>query len=671
VSATSVGNEADDYRADIDGLRAIAILSVVFYHWNFHGFSGGFVGVDIFFVISGFLVTRIILNEAETTGRFDIVSFWSRRARRLLPNAVLTLSCVLIVGLLVLPAYRIGDFASEIAAAALYGANFLFMWRAADYFAHHDPASPVAHFWSLSVEEQFYLVWPLMVLALLPLLRGRKPRVVLASILAAIILISFVGSLLAVRENQPLAFYHTAFRAWQLALGAIIATLAPEAARLGRFAGAAGLAGTVAIVSSVTLLSSDIVYPDVVALVPTLGTAALIASGMNGSGMLQRQLSRRWLVEIGRRSYSLYLWHWPVQVFVEHQMPVASAMRLTIIVVATVCLAEAAFRFVEEPARRRAFPGWRPVRIVLLGMGASLATAGASVLVHRASLLWPTPGTIPTAELSKAWVDYGRVYPTGCHRAYEQVDQPECAFGLVGAGKTAVLFGDSHAAQWFEPLDIAARETGWALKSWTKTSCPSINLQVWFVPRKAVYHQCEEWRRNAMDRLLGPDKPDLVIISNLWNYAGWMTNADGVVMRGRAAANAVWVDAMQRTLRQFSDAGIRVLVIRDTPQAYRSYRQCLASNGGASCDRKREDAESVADVVFRTNRDENVAFVDLTDAICGDVVCPVIKDGMIVYHDHHHLTATFARTLSPLLADALRRVQEPGRAGSSSPERSH
>lgn len=300
--------DTTEYRADIQGIRALAVLSVIFYHGDIIGFPGGFVGVDIFFVISGFLITRLLMRELETTGSISVFMFWGRRVRRLLPNASVTLLAVLTATVILLPAYRRPDIALDVIASAAFVSNYHFATNAVDYFRLGAPPSPVLHFWSLSVEEQYYVVWPLLLLAVCRLRGGTRLRTA-RTLLFVVFGLSFVSALVAVGESQPVAFFHAENRVWQLALGGILAThfqyRLSVPAQLRALLGWLGLA---AMLFSITAFDDDLAYPGFYALMPTLGTAALLAGVERGglSGSIFTILASSPMRWIGDRSYSLY-----------------------------------------------------------------------------------------------------------------------------------------------------------------------------------------------------------------------------------------------------------------------------------------------------------------------------------------------------------------------------
>jgi len=362
------------FRPDIEGLRAVAVVLVVLFHVSIGGFAGGFVGVDVFFVISGFLITGLLLRELEATGSVSLSSFYARRARRLLPAAALVLLVTLAAAVLVLPPLRVPGVATDVAAAALYVSNLGFALKATDYFAATQAPSPILHYWSLGVEEQFYLFWPALLLLLAGLWRGRGRSLALA--VAVISVASFAFSLWLTSANAPWAFYSLPTRAWELGLGAILAVAGTRLRRVpARAATVAGWLGLGLIVLAAVVLDEATPFPGWAALLPTLGAALVIVSGAQPTALgPARLLGTAAARFFGRISYSLYLWHWPLLVLpaVAIGAPLPLGARLGLVVVA-ILMAAATQRWVEEPFRHGRVVGTLPRR--------NLAAAGALALV--------------------------------------------------------------------------------------------------------------------------------------------------------------------------------------------------------------------------------------------------------------------------------------------------
>lgn len=620
---------------------------VILYHLKPALLPGGFVGVDVFFVLSGFFITRKLFDEVKTTGKLRILKFWAARAKRLLSNALLTLAFVVLVTAILLPAYRRPTIAMDVVSAASFWSNFHFAAAAVDYFRQSDPSSPVLHYWSLSIEEQFYFALPLVMFMLLPLLR-RWPLFVLNCLLSIVIIGSLAAALIVTRENAPAAFFSPFARAWQLAIGGFLAI------NFGRLHGLVdktrsliSWGGAAAIGYASVQFSDTLAYPGLYALVPTLGTVALVAG-------LDAGRSPRWLLTLpgfrwaGDRSYSLYLWHWPIIVFS------MEAWHLGIIATALLILALAsiAYRWVEKPIHEAKGFNWKAT------MPSAAVSIGAIVIMAMG--LSVVPNTPVTAELAakinRASEDFGANYADGCHLFYDQVEQPPCIFGSPGATKKVVLFGDSHAAQWFEPLRAAAEQAGWQLLAWTKTNCPSVDVMIWYSPRKVMYDECMRWRQRTIDAILAL-QPDLVILANLADYTGQVY--DGSVL-DRSASREAWRRGIFSTVNAFLDSGIRVAFIRDNPQMFRSYRACIEETGGSGCGRERNEAARAGkEEIKLLSGLPDIPILDFTDQICSADFCPAWRDGEVLYQDRTHLTATVTARLWRPFYDLLFHIDPP------------
>ena len=625
-------------RKDLQGLRALAVLAVVIYHAYPSVLSGGFVGVDVFFVLSGFLIYRKLLREIDTTGRINLLKFVGGRGRRLVPNASLVIAVTLVASAVLLPKYRLLDIAADARSAALFYSNFHFAGQAVDYFRMNAPPSPFLHFWSLSIEEQFYLLVPLLMAAFAIQLGGRSIRNATA-VLAVASALSFAFMLMAMQDSQPAAFFQTQNRIWQLGIGCIVGWGFEFRTKLNPAVRTIlAMVAMVAIGSAAFVYSDDLAYPGMRALVPTIGAAVLlIGLDAKPANALSRLLSTPLMTWIGDRSYSIYLWHWPILVIGQSAIGVPGSLALTMIASAL------AYRFVEEPIHRRRqwnFGGaWKNA---VAPFSLSCLVAAFSLVV----LILPRPEHIPGRDdaILAASNDFGQNYDDGCHLALEITNPPPCEYGDLDGKRQVVLFGDSHAAQWFEPIDAAAREAGWRFRTMTKRSCPSADVVIWSVPDKATYEECLEWRANAMEELLR-SPPDLVVIANSSRYHGWLQGSDGHILAGGAASEA-WIEALERTARLLTSAGSRVVLIRDNPEVFETYRDCLTTSD--YCARPRMDAIAGLSDDYRVAHEigDGVQVLDFTDRLCSPDDCGAMIDDEIVYQDRHHLTANFTTKLA-------------------------
>jgi peptidoglycan/LPS O-acetylase OafA/YrhL len=393
--------EKSYFRGDIEGLRGISIIFVLLFHAKIAGFTGGFVGVDVFFVISGFLITGLLLREVESSGRVSIPQFYARRLRRLLPAAALVLVATLVVSYLLLPRLLIPGIAIDTAAAALYVSNINFAYHATDYFAATTLPSPVLHFWSLSVEEQYYMFWPAIVL--LVTRRARRPRINVRITLLVIGISSFAFALWLLKTNAPWAFFSLPTRAWELALGGLLAVSKTSLEKLpklvARTLGAIGVAG---VIISGLVMKETAPFPGIPALLPTMSAALVIIAGMQTIRSIPtRILNTPPLRFFGRISYSLYLWHWPVLVIPAALTITPLTLRQRILLaLGSILLATITQRFIEDPLRKgRAIgikPRWNLITATALAL--TIATAAYATNTQITNNTHKTTSTATTEE---------------------------------------------------------------------------------------------------------------------------------------------------------------------------------------------------------------------------------------------------------------------------------
>lgn len=644
------------HQAHLQGIRAIAVAMVIFYHLRIGGLQGGFVGVDVFFVLSGFLITRLLFSEISRTGTINPANFWLRRAKRLLPNALLTLTFALFATWLLISPYRWPNVSRDIFAAALFASNFRFSSNATNYFRFDDPPSPILHFWSLSIEEQFYFVLPLLLIVLLSAIR-RRPRLVVGILLGAICAASLTASIIITNESQPAAFFGTQTRVWQLALGGILGInfercrSIPE--QLRKLLAWIGLA---TIIYAAFVFNDNIPYPGSNALIPTTG-AFLLILGIDphyDRSPLRAALSTLPIRWIGDRSYSLYLWHWPLIIFA-HEFAVSSAAWPLIILVVIVLVSHLTYEWIEQPLHKREIPPrWR----VWVG---GFAVGAIALVCAAATGIAKFPTTTQSADrieaIHRASSDFGENYRDGCHALLEQIEQSDCIYGSIGGSHKIVLFGDSHAAQWMEPLKEAADRAGWELHSWTKTSCPSSLTTIWYLPKRAVYAECTVWREKTIARI-NQLKPQIVILvaTSADVYAGFIMR-NKRLLKGEAASQE-FQRGLIETIEKLAADGRRIIVIRDNPVMYKQYMDCLSS-GSKHCGRDRIEAVGQSQRFVKGLPIDNVTIQDFTDLVCDTTYCPASDRNGIRYQDKHHLTATFAKTLSPIFFQLLTNTPAP------------
>ncbi|HTK49536.1 MAG TPA: acyltransferase family protein [Gemmatimonadaceae bacterium] len=631
----------EGFRADIEGLRGIAVLLVVAYHAGIARVPGGFAGVDVFFVLSGYLITDILVRQVSTTGRVHYAQFYARRMRRLLPAATLTLVVVLAAAAVLLgPMERIEPALSAI-AAALYSSNLFFLARAVDYFATAGDTNPFLHTWSLAVEEQFYLVWPWLVVVGWRIGRSRRG---LGALLGAVSLASFALCVWLTWKRQPWAFFGTPARAWEFGLGGL-ATLLPPPRTAGaraswRWLGWLGLA---LVIGAALVLRVTMPFPGAVAMAPVLGTTlALIAGAVDGDGRgVGRLLGTRVLRWIGGRSYSWYLWHWPVLVFAAALRPAMPGWQRTLCALGALALAAATTALVENPIRFHPLLAARPRRSIVLGVLCTLVAAGAATAAYasamaRGGAYWHAAHDRSALERRGCTADVGETAPR------------ECVFG-DSAGPAVVLFGDSHAAQWFGALDAVAAQRHLRLVTLTKFSCPAARVAMYSRVLKRRYTECESWREAALRRIVAL-RPATVVIGQFSRRDAMQPTAGGGL---DSLSPDGWRDGVRATLATLDSAGITTILLADTPAPRRTIPTCLSraehrGRPASVCAVPR--ARAVDSLAHRLDAEAasgfaHVRYLDLTDRICGPTTCEPIRAGVVVYRDNNHLTEAFVRTI--------------------------
>lgn len=618
------------YRTDIDGLRALAVLAVVLYHVEAPGFGWGFAGVDVFFVVSGYLISTLLWLDVENHGRPRLVRFYSRRVRRLLPLATLVVVTTALVSAMVLSPIRLQRLAAAAGSTVVYSSNLLFGWFADDYFRADLVRSPLLHTWSLAVEEQFYLVWPLLFVVA----TGRAgTRRRLLGVLATTALASLALCLLWTARGSAWAFYAMPSRAWQFAAGGLLAlgTLRrPVVSARAVVALGLVLAGSTAVV-----LHHSAPYPGWRALLPTGATLALLY-GAPGVPAVDRVLSSgpaRWL---GARSYGWYLWHWPPLVLLadtQHHVPLPVK---ALVALGSLVLADLTYRWVEDPIRRAPQLTERPLRNAALGGGLALVTGlVASLLsaVHARTL--DDPG------ITRWTTQVGDPVPANCNPLR---DQAGCSMGPRDAQRTVLVVGDSHAAHWAPALAELPEALGVRVVFGT-TNCLLLDLPL---ADPGWERRCQG-RRRAIRSYLEQQPVDLVLLSVFHGYRQLDTlrATDDRALRD-------WSAATERFATDLSERGIPLGVLQDVHYPTLRAVDCLtATSTPATCDTPRALTREL-DRIHTAQRDGlqragHGAVWDPAEGLCDTTACRVSVDGRLVFRDRDHLTAGYAKDRAPEL----------------------
>ncbi len=694
------------FRPDVEGIRALAVLMVMLYHAKVPGIAGGFVGVDVFFVVSGFLITGLLLREVTVSGRVDLVRFYARRAKRLLPAGTAVLVVTAAASWLLLPASRWPSIATDIAAAAVFVVNWVFAGRATDYLGAEEAASPVQHFWSLSVEEQFYFMWPALLVgfAVLALRAGFRIRRSLLAAMGFVFVPSLAYSVLNTATNPANAYFSTFTRLWEMALGGLVALTAAESSRLPAGVKAAlGYMGAVAVISSVVLITPATPFPGTAALLPTLGAAALLLSGMGGgSGWVTRGLSTSVMVWVGAMSYSLYLWHWPAIAIVTELRPAADWRVLIPVTLVGGALAWISLRFLENPVRHAAVFRRRSGLALIMGGVLVVTSLGAAFVLYRASGIGQSEdlGAIPPSELGaarlldRAWVqahpdpgdsfdplvpsaaeaprDNAAPYSDGCQVGSADAPLQDCQYGDPQAAFELVIAGDSHATSWVPTLTRLAQEHGWGLRTLLKSQCPLTDSTVTITSDDQPYDSCTRWQEAARQRLAA-DPPDLLLLTSV-NYVAVLGPS------GQRLQEDQRDDEIRRgfhAVAQEAEAhGTTPVFIADTPLMSRDGEvlkvpDCVATSPQnlsecATPRREAVDDRNPVDRLLTADPAYSWRAIDLTDGICLPDVCPAAVGNVIIYRDYAHLTATYAESMAPWMRAALAPWLPDGGAGEPS-----
>ena len=655
-----------EVRTDIQGLRAIAVLLVLGFHlWPEH-LGGGFVGVDVFFVISGFLITGHLLRHPPRRPT-DVAAFWARRLRRLLPASLIVIAATVVAGALLFPVTRLAPLAADALASIFYVENWRLAASSVDYLAARTAPSPLQHYWSLGVEEQFYLIWPVLI-GIFALRR----RLLLVGV-AAVLVLSLGASIVWTSAEPAAAYFVTPTRLWELAAGGVLAVLLPQLPKFapGLRAGAAW-AGILVIGVSALLFTSATPFPGAAALLPVVGTVLVLAADSRQGRFSPGAVLRLRPVQfVGDTSYAIYLWHFPLIVFatflVEGEL---TAVQKVLIVVASLVLAWLTRLVVEDPARRSAWLG-RPLRTFGLAAVATLAVAaltlvptshigaldaqaatvraqviaandgclGAEALATAGCAVTTGTGTIPSPE--RAIDDFSIAYADGCLAPSPFREVVTCQYGdQEHPAYRVALVGNSHAAQWLPALQALAGERSLSITTYLAVGCmPTSSALVLDTPEASA--NCLTWGQQVVDDTVAGDY-DLIVTSSASLFdvvggSGYQAKIDGY-----RSVLAAW-------------AASPVLVIRDTPFPGFDVPECVATRGAADCGGDRGSwvsADPLADAAEELPR-PGLSVVDLDDLFCSAATCYPVIGGMLVYVDYSHFGATFGASLAQYLAPAL------------------
>ncbi len=648
------------FRGDIQGLRAVAVVVVLLYHTGL-GPSGGFIGVDVFFVLSGFLITGLLVREHDKTGRISLPKFWARRLRRLLPASALVVLFTLVASHAYLPASRWQSIGQDAVAAAGYFLNWRLAAESVDYLSEGTFASPLQHFWSLAIEEQFYVVWPLLI-SLVLMARSRKVAV---AVIGAVI----AGSLtLALLTYSPQTYFTTDTRVWELAAGALCAVafasrpLDPAGPGLeARLAPVLGWTGLGLIILALFVVKPETMWPGPMTVLVVVGTMLVLRYGeaRHGVRLVLALPPMRWLGDI---SYSLYLWHWPLVVIAEVDGTLTKTEGWSIVGISIV-LAALTYYLVEGPARKARF--WAPSPLGIAGgLTLALIVAGSGTyLAHARSVDDPVkaPGAASKIMVQKeatalaprpeqAKDDSGEIYARGCPDNYTETVVRPCVFDYRTSpdGPTVVGVGDSKMGQWIPALQKLAEQRHWQLISITKAGCPFSDIKR--MNGAVEYTTCQVWNQAVIAKIREL-KPTLLVTTQLEFY---QTIQNGTPVTDRTVNHDELVRGLSARLSEMKQMGQAVVTITETPRMRVDMADCVSLHlkDLAFCSRARKAALHGL-VVPSAAKASGTPTVDLNNRLCTVDRCPAVIGNVLIYRDDHHLTQTYSRTLAPFLEDKL------------------
>ncbi|MFZ4720620.1 MAG: acyltransferase family protein [Ilumatobacteraceae bacterium] len=705
------------FRPDIEGMRALAVIAVLLYHAHLGPTKGGFLGVDVFFVLSGYLITSLLLKALLTEGSSALPTFWARRARRLLPASATVLIATLIAGRFILDPVRQVSLGSDASWASVFIVNIKFAFGDS-YAAAQEAGSPLLHFWSLAVEEQFYVVWPFLMFALAKVRWKQRPYALI--IMGAF----FVQSLLAYVWFSKWAFTQSFFllptRAWELIAGGMLALTGTWATRIPwRYRAIASWMALLVILWCMGTFS-DTAYLGWTALVPVIATVVIVG----GSTVKQqvgpaKLLGTKPLVWIGQRSYGIYLWHWPMLVLLAEQWGPLTVPERFGILAASIGLAALSYTFLENPVRHSEWFSRVPARSLALGgslvcvgllaglltvhlpreidgggdivatptlpgqvtdttatgdtgvvttptdpdPNATTTTAGGptttvapkipvtnlatleaaqrTALDEAANTIQRVPKNV-TPDPSVAKGNTPKPYGDGCFLRDGDATPRDCVYANPDGAITVVLFGDSHAAQWFPALEKVAIDRNWRLEVFVKAGCPDADVRI---KREYLDPECQSWRQQVAERI-NTIKPDLLVMSSTsYDPGGSDIGKD---------SDTVWRRGLTATLDTVRSAAKNLLIIGDTPLPAHQVPNCLMKVPGnvPYCGQTRFDGTDDSRLALEKAiaGEYDGRFVSVTNWVCGTNFCPVILGNLLIWRDNNHVSATFSDYLTPFMA---------------------
>ena len=697
------------FRRDIEGLRALAVGFVILFHAKFLGLTGGFIGVDVFFVVSGFLITSLLINEHSSVGEISLKNFYARRARRLLPASALVIAVTALASRIWLEPLRLKDIGADAVASGGFFSNILFGVRSTDYLQAGQPPSPFQHFWSLSVEEQFYIVWPALLILLLWKSRDRHTRAIVA--IATLSIVSLSLCIWQTTQSQPWAFFGLHTRAWELGIGALVALCWKYVEQLPtNFRAVIGWLGLFAIVISGLTITEKMAFPGKLALLPVVATALVLMAGQHTHWGPQRLLSIKPLQWIGARSYSIYLWHWPVLIIAEsHTERALSITERLIAIAGAVIAASLSHHFLENPVRHSVSLQAKPRLALTVGGALIISSLGVGLVLRNSSValstdvvaeapvaIAATTSTVVSSESTTAPLetttslvtipegppppivnpvapidaviagaltdevpanlqpslrgasgDKPEIYDNGCHVNLIAIEPKVCVYGDTTSDFTVALYGDSHAAQWFPAFEKMAIKRNWKLVTYTKRGCPPADIPTYSKVLGKNYQECAPWRENVLKQMV-TDGVQTVFIAH---FDRLLSASTRIPMWQKE-----WRAGLQSTIDLLTAKGITPILMEDTPYPGQDVPTCLSRHYTNV-----QLCNPIISSAYREDMHQMLQDFDAEDVhvlwtrpwFCTASGCPTVVGNILVYRDDNHMTVTFASFIAPLLDAAV------------------
>lgn len=652
------------YRLEIEGLRAIAAILVAVYHIWLGNVSGG---VDVFFVVSGFLITTSLLNRYERYGELNPVDYLLKLGKRLFPSAFTVLLFVIITSFLFLPQTQWISTIKEIAASLIYIENWQLAMNSVDYLAQNNAASPVQHFWAMSAQFQFYAIWTIVLILAVFIAEktNTKLRKSLLMILITIFVVSLSYSIYITTINQPWAYFDTFARVWEFAAGGILCLLIVNISLSKKTSFILGWIGLIGLISCGLILQVSTVFPGYAAMWPIMSAVfILIAGNKGGKSSVYSLLSSKYLVKFGKISYGFYLWHWPLLILyfnISRNEHVSIIGGLAIILL-SIILSIFTTNFIEKPIRNWNVKSKPKLAITLITISMPIVfltglwtwyIKDAKITVASENLNEEDyPGAVSMTfnddfisdspyypQVIQVRNDFPKSTKDGCHQNMEEADAIECEYGNIdNPDKTIALVGGSHSQHWLPALEIYAKENSIKILNYTKDAC-RFSSESYLLHTEIARDTCTEWNENVMKELV-KNKPDLVF-----------TTADASEWKGIPAG---YIDKWEELKKN----DINVLAIKDTPRAEFDIPTCIDMNGedAEECFIS-NDLEDLTDEIEKLTL-SNVYYSDLTNKFCENDFCKPIVGNILVYKDAHHITSTYSKTLAPFVGEELNKAFE-------------